>query len=184
MLNSSQWIKWLHGGTKPAETQMEKAANALLGTVSIHCAKCLTLNGCFFPENNMPPQPLHPNCHCTKEYITTPMPNISAFAKCSIEKITKYAFVNSAKKRFFEINGYDIMDAEMMHNAYITQAVKKYASGDFSLGMLDEYGQRINIRIYLPAKKTSNDLSFITGWMVYPNGNIILTTPATNLSSK
>ena len=45
------------------------------------------------------------------------------------------------------------------------------------MGKLDKYGQRISIRISIPRKDTGETVSYITGWMVYPNGEIQLTTP-------
>ena len=77
---SNIWIRWIHEGSLPARTYNEKIKNVLIGEFSNHCAKCLNLNGCHFPINNMPDQPLHPNCHCYKINIDKPMPNISASA--------------------------------------------------------------------------------------------------------
>jgi len=45
------------------------------------------------------------------------------------------------------------------------------------LGKLDIRGQRINIRVTIPRKDGSGDVSFITGWMVLPNGKLKLNTP-------
>ena len=57
------------------------------------------------------------------------------------------------------------------------QALEKYVSGDYMLGKLNQDGQRISIRVEIPRKDKSETVSFVTGWMVYPNGNIQLTTP-------
>ncbi|MBO5105593.1 MAG: hypothetical protein J6C29_01700 [Clostridia bacterium] len=43
--------------------------------------------------------------------------------------------------------------------------------------MLDGNGQRINIIIKIPRKDKIGEVSFATGWMVYPNGKIKLNTP-------
>lgn len=40
--------------TKPAESNAEKNANVLIGTISKHCAMCLNLNGCCFVEEKCP----------------------------------------------------------------------------------------------------------------------------------
>ena len=45
------------------------------------------------------------------------------------------------------------------------------------LGKLNQDGQRISIRVEIPRKDKSETVSFVTGWMVYPNGHIQLTTP-------
>ena len=49
--------------------------------------------------------------------------------------------------------------------------------GDYELDRLDDYGQRINIEIKLKRKDKNEYVTFYSGWMVYPNGKIILTTP-------
>ena len=57
------------------------------------------------------------------------------------------------------------------------QGLEKYKNGDYKLGFLNEYGQRISIRVELPRKNGDGTISFITGWMVRPNGHIQLNTP-------
>lgn len=51
---STKWLQWVHEGTKPAESNAEKNANVLIGTISKHCAMCLNLNGCCFVEEKCP----------------------------------------------------------------------------------------------------------------------------------
>ena len=46
-----------------------------------------------------------------------------------------------------------------------------------TLGKLNEKGQRINIRIDLDRKDRAGSVSFISGWMVQPNGTLKLNTP-------
>ena len=57
------------------------------------------------------------------------------------------------------------------------QGFNKYISGDYSLGRLNEQGQRINIRIELERKDGTGSVSFVSGWMVRQNGYITLNTP-------
>lgn len=57
------------------------------------------------------------------------------------------------------------------------QALEKYMSGDYMLGKLNQDGQRISIRVEIPRKDKSETVSFVTGWMIYPNGHIQLNTP-------
>jgi len=59
------------------------------------------------------------------------------------------------------------------------QAADKFAKGEYTLGKLDQYGQRINIEIEVPgigdaAGKISHMQS---GWMIQAGGSISLTTP-------
>ena len=53
----------------------------------------------------------------------------------------------------------------------------RFKNGNYTIGLLNEYGQRISIRVELPRKKGDGTVSFITGWMVNPNGLIQLNTP-------
>ena len=57
------------------------------------------------------------------------------------------------------------------------QAREKYVAGDYKLGKLDIRGQRISIRVTIPRKNALGNVSFLTGWMVLPNGKIKLNTP-------
>lgn len=137
---------------------------------------CLNLNGCCFVVDKCPPKPLHPNCHC----YTINIPSITATAECPIEKFTKYVFVLSLtddKKQLFELWGYDIMDSDYLQQEFIKQAKLAYSVGDYELGLLNEYGQRISIEITLKKKNKDEYATFVSGWMVYPNGRIVLTTP-------
>ena len=173
---STNWVKWVHEGTKPADSSTEKSANALIGALSKHCAMCLNLNGCCFVKEKCPPKPLHTNCHC----YTIDIPSITAIADCPIEKFAKYVFVSSLiddKRQLFELWGYDIMDSKYLQQEFIKQAKLSYSVGDYELGLLNEYGQRINIAITLNRKDNNGQVTFRSGWMVYPNGKIVLTTP-------
>lgn len=60
-----------------------------------------------------------------------------------------------------------------MYNILEKQKRKEY----YILEKLNKDGQRISIRIEIARKDTGSKVSFITGWMVNPNGYIQLTTP-------
>lgn len=142
-----------------------------------HCSVCLNFNGCCFPKNNMPKFPLHFKCHCRIETVY----GLVHRAKGEISKFTDYIFdldKNKGKKALFEgWGGYGIIDSELLLRELIKQGQQKCASGDFTLGNLDQYGQRISIRILLKKKRSSETVTFISGWMVYPDGENILITP-------
>ena len=59
------------------------------------------------------------------------------------------------------------------------QAAGKFAKGDYTLGKLDQYVQRINITIDLPGVGVSagKSSSMTSGWMMKPDGTISLNTP-------
>ena len=82
----------------------------------------------------------------------------------------------TTKKQLFELWGYDIMDSKYLQREFEMQAKLAYSVGDYELGLLNEFGQRINIVITLKRKNTHDYVSFRSGWMVYPNGKIVLIT--------
>ena len=69
------------------------------------------------------------------------------------------------------------MDSEDLTQEFMQQAKLAYMAGEYILGALDQYGQRIGIVITLPRRNGTGAVSFVSGWMVYPDGKIILTTP-------
>lgn len=73
--------------------------------------------------------------------------------------------------------GYTVDDANWLQIEIERQAREKYISGEYSLGKLTKDGQRISIRIEIPRKNGTATVSFISGWMVEPNGRLRLTTP-------
>ncbi len=68
-------------------------------------------------------------------------------------------------------------DAVWLQGELEQQALDKYVSGEYKLGKLNDKGQRISIRVEIPRKNKQEKVSFVTGWMVYPNGRIQMTTP-------
>jgi hypothetical protein len=97
-------------------------------------------------------------------------------------KFTEYIFKDGAapgKDVVYKNMGYSINDSEALTNIYKEQASLKYATGEYTLGKADSFGQRINIEIELPgigdaAGKTSYLKS---GWMIKPDGSLSLNTP-------
>ena len=178
VMKNAGWVQWIHEGTNPATTSVDKTMNIVLSLLSSgkHCAKCMNINGCCFPRNNMPEYPLHPNCHCK----IVPIDKVWATAECPIEKFEDYIFDkirNHGKKALFESWGYGKIDSVWLQQEFERQAKEKYESGNFTLGKLDRYGQRISIEIELPRKDRMGTVKFISGWMVYPNGVIKNATP-------
>lgn len=73
--------------------------------------------------------------------------------------------------------GYTAIDAKWLQAEMERQATEKYRNGNYNLGKLDAFGQRLNIRIEIPRKDGSGIVSFLSGWMVEPNGKLKLNTP-------
>ena len=147
-----------------------------------HCAECLMLDGCFFTEETHPPCPHHPFCHCTLDPIDYAFVLANAVAHSDYSKFDPYLFNTTGtythnKEKLFNEWGYYAEDASWLQAEMEKQAREKYLSGDYTLGKLNEQGQRLNIRIVLPRKNTPESVSFITGWMIMPNGKLKLNTP-------
>ena len=80
------------------------------------------------------------------------------------------------QKDLFEGWGYSIMDSQYLQQEFVRQAQIAYSAGEYELDFVDDYGQRINIEITLKADN-GEYVTFNSGWMVYPNGRIVLVTP-------
>ena len=147
-----------------------------------HCEVCLKLDNCWFLRSKAPPWPHHPHCHCALEPISYSIVLKNSVAKSKFSKFDPYLFdpdnfYKHGKNKMFESWGYSINDSRWLQKEIEKQALEKYISGDYFLGKLNKEGQRISIRIEIPGKNAKETVSFITGWMVYPNGHIQLTTP-------
>ncbi len=159
------WVRWTHH----AEGKT-------------HCEECLMLDGCWFSKNNAPPCPHHPFCHCTLDPIDYTAVMMNAAANSAYSKFDPYLFdpehsYKHGKNRAFESWGYTITDSQWLKDEIEKQALEKYLSGNYALGKLDSRGQRINIRVTIPRKYELGSVSFITGWMVMPDGKLKLNTP-------
>ena len=147
-----------------------------------HCEECLMLDGCWFAGDAHPPCPHHPFCHCTLEPIGYAFILANAAANSNYTKFDPYLFdpenvYQHGKNKVFENWGYTVKDAKWLQEEIERQTREKYVSDEYTLGKLDIRGQRINIRVTIPRKDGSGDVSFITGWMVLPNGKLKLNTP-------
>lgn len=162
---SMNWIKWIHNFTGVT-----------------HCFSCLMLHGCWFNILNMPEQPLHEKCHCSTEPIPYSRVLAEAKAESDYSKFDPYLFNRGGKyphnkEKLFEKWGYSIDDTKWLQAEIERQGREKYIAGDYTLGRLNRNGQRISIRVSIPRKDSDRIVSFITGWMIYPDGKIKLTTP-------
>lgn len=175
----SSWIKWIHTGI-PDDIGIIRNEMRNLAERNGHCAKCTALSGCYFYNEDIlkcPLCPLHPDCHCYKINIDY---SNDIVAYCDILKFTKYIFSDqylvNGKKNLFENLGFTISNSEYLKKEYERQAKLKYETGNYVLDKLDRYGQRINITIEFPRSNKEN-ITFVSGWMVYPNGYIACITP-------
>ncbi|MCL2599445.1 MAG: hypothetical protein FWD76_06035, partial [Firmicutes bacterium] len=155
----SFWHEWVHGGdAKKAHTINKKKKNVELGLSKEHCPICLNLHGCWFVGSKSPIQPLHKYCHCAFVKIPTPVGGFGVIAQCDRRKFVEYIFnPDSAKGEpkgdFFRRHGYTIDDVDYMMGEYERQAIQIYGSGEYALGKLDAFGQRIDMWFTLPNRK-------------------------------
>lgn len=162
---ANAWVKWVHHGE------------------SIFCCpKCLQLDGCYFLFTNAPPCPLHEKCHCSLEDIDYAIVQNYAKATSNYSKFDPYLFnTNSAyfhgKEKLFAQWGYTVENAKWLQAEMERQAREKYIAGEYTLGRLDLFGQRINITIEIPRKTGEGIVTFVSGWMVEAGGKLKLNTP-------
>lgn len=147
-----------------------------------HCRTCLALHGCWFVWGKEPLAPLHEKCHCTTISIPTSQVKnrakaTSAFSKFDPYLFNTYGLYSHGKEKLFASWGYTAADAHWLQNEIEQQGRSQYIAGNYTLGKLNSYGQRINIRVELPRKDSQEKVSFITGWTVQPHGEIKLNTP-------
>lgn len=162
---ATRWVEWEH-----------------ISKGRTHCEPCLKLDRRWFLKAKTPKVPQHPHCHCVTRAIPYDVVVNHAEAKSDYSKFDPYLFdidqkYKHGKNKAFESWGYTVEDAEWLQKEIEEQAQYKYISGEYSLGKLNENGQRINIRIELDRKNGAGRVSFISGWMLYPDGQIRLTTP-------
>lgn len=164
-LNSISWVRWIH------QTQGKT-----------HCPTCLKLNECWFYKKKAPKAPQHFLCHCETVPMAYSEVVDNATSAAPYSKFDPYLFnVNNkyshSKQAMFESWGYSVADSKWLQTEIEKQGLEKYVSGDYQLGRLNDQGQRISIRVEIPNRTDGSDVSFITGWMVRPNGQITLNTP-------
>ena len=110
-VKSTQWIEWTH---------------RQIGIT--HCKVCEILNKCWFDDLLKPPLPHHHNCHCIKQLISKPIPEITSRAVCDIRKFNEYIFSEkyawNGKKTLFESLGFTINDSENLKSEFERQAYK------------------------------------------------------------
>ncbi len=163
--NISNWVEWIH---------VQDGRH--------HCKTCLSLDKCWFYDEKKPVYPQHWNCHCFLEILPYAKVVKEAIATSLYSKFDPYLFdpdnfYNHGKQILFTGWGYSISDSQLLKDEIEKQALEKYISGDYMIGKINENGQRISIRIKIQNRITKDYVSFVSGWIVRPNGEIRLTTP-------
>jgi hypothetical protein len=97
-------------------------------------------------------------------------------------KFSEYVFKPgdpSGKGAVFRQLGYSEGDVNPLTDMYRRQAMAKYKSQQYKLGLKDQYGQRIDIEIELQGVgAATGKTSYIrSGWLILADGSIKLNTP-------
>ena len=129
-----------------------------------------------------PKWPHHAFCHCLLEDLPYSRVLAEATANAAYSKFDPYLFNTDGsqthhKEEMFKGWGYAVEDSDWLQQEFIRQGLEKYIKGEYELGLLNDYGQRINIKIEIFRKDIPEKVEFTSGWMVYPNGIIQLVTP-------
>lgn len=177
------FVKWVHWAIPDEEGEERESKRENMEELG-HCKPCTALSGCYFVKSKLPNKKakgdglLHPHCDCKLQNLA----NSTVKAYCPIEKFTEYIFsdkkkyIVNGKNKLFKILGFNKSDSEYLKMEFDAQAKQKYLNGDYEIGKLDDYGQRINITITVDSS-TRKNIKFISGWMVHPLGLITCTTP-------
>ncbi len=121
-------------------------------------------------------------CNLAKSALNVGLSQLATKATAPVEKFSQYIFKEGAthgKDVVFKGLGYGAEDSAQLAKLWEQQAAAKYAKGEYTLGKLDQYGQRINITIDVPGvgAAAGKSSSMTSGWMVKPDGTITLNTP-------
>ena len=170
----NQWIEWNHF-LIPNKPEWFREILRNIMAIFGHCMNCTALDGCCLVIRNMPEQPLHSRCDCSKKDISQNSLKKKANAECDIRKFTEYVFKNTqdskGKNQIFYNLGFNIYDSGHLQTEYSKQGLNQYLNGNYVLKNLDRRGQRLAIPV------SFNGTSFYSGWLLCPDGKIKNTTP-------
>ncbi len=132
-----KWVEWKH-----------------IITGITHCPRCLSLDKCWFPVDNMPINPLHEMCHCTAKSISASTVKSRAKATSAYSKFDPYLFNTNGlyshhKEDMFESWGYTVEDIPYLKAEIERQGREKYLYGDYSLGKLKVYFSIVPVKFLL-----------------------------------
>ena len=138
------------------------------------CALCVALNQTVFYNNNKPDY-YHFHCKCKNEKYNL----IDIEENFSIDKITKYLFIDANKQKMMKSMGYSIEDAIEVYNVIYNSIKKEFLSKNYKLGILDIRGQHFSISLILQGKNDHAKEAFNchVGCIAYPYGTIKVATP-------
>lgn len=146
-----------------------------------HCWKCVTVNKCWFknekgkkPEEYDPygpPNLYHPNCHCNKLGMATPL---QSKIKLIITNGKIEWMIKAKIPTVLNAMGYKESDKDEILQLVYTLARKSYEDGDYEIRDHNKFGVAITLFYNFPGKNEDAGKTYRlkSGWMVFPNGKI------------
>ncbi len=157
-----------------------------------HCWKCVTINQCWFknengkkPEEfntNGPPNLYHPNCHCNKLAIAKPKISDVKF----IIPDGKVAWMIKDKGHLLKELGYNESDFLEVVEKLKDLVSQEYLNGNYYIKAYDNKGFRIGLILQnFPGKRDKENKYYKikTGWTIFPNGKLKCNTLIGGLKS-
>jgi hypothetical protein len=114
--------------------------------------------------------------------VTTQAVPATEGASVDAAKFSDYVFKEGAthgKDAIFHSYGYGAADSNALAADFEAQGAAQYRAGNYTLGKLDQYGQRVTIPIRLEGQGAAAGrvTTINTGWMIESDGSIRLLTP-------
>ena len=138
------------------------------------CSLCVALNDTVFKNNNKPSYH-HLSCKCKNNVYKLKQLTFDF----SIEKITKYLFVNEYKKSMMRSMGFTIEDSEEIYDLIKKEVENNFLLGIYDLNILNNHGQHFKVNINLMGKRDHAKEIFPChiGCVAWPYGKIKIATP-------
>lgn len=194
LANFSDWIKINDNISGFTIEDFPYATGVDENTVKPHCALCVTVNNCYFKneENKKPIEfdygkyslaqiPIfnrglyHPNCHCQKYAI--PEPNSDEIQLVVNEG--KKAYLFNDKLGIVMYIGYKENEQEKFYEVFESCVKNAFVRGNYYKRAHDKYGFRINIQVEMAGvnEKRGKTFKFNAGFTIFPNGKLKMNTP-------
>lgn len=166
------------------------------GTTGSHCVKCVTVNQCFFKnENGKKPEKFnykganllnsikngvfpglyHYGCHCEEKLIDIK----------SVDDIQlvippgKIDYLFRKKGDWVNVMGYWQNDYDEFVSILLQKTKEAYFYGEYYVEEWSKYGCKINLNVTIPGKneKQGKMYKLQTNYMIFPNKKLKMNTP-------
>lgn len=157
--------------------------------VENHCWKCITVNHCWF-ANQDDKKPMefgydeytsaqiapenrglyHPRCHCEKVALHKPQLNDISL----IVTQGKIEFMWKSKTHLFHKWGYSDSEKDFFVEMIANKTKESYITGNYEIEKHDNHGVKINCIFRIPCKNNElgDTVEMWSNWMIFPNGTL------------